>query len=150
MSKHAFETRAWKRLGGKSASLVLLAALAIAGVNQGCDGGGGSGELLDGSSGAMGGGGDSDGSMGTTATPCQSDKDCRDRGGLCDMARSVCVACLVDTDCATSQMCKGGACAGFTPCDNSKDCPVEQACDGRIAVWIAWETTTATRFSSPR
>ncbi len=72
---------------------------------------------------------DAGGSSGTLA--CQSDKDCKDAGKVCDPLTKVCVACLTDAECAPSQHCVGLSCQGYTSCTNSLGCKAAKGPDGK-------------------
>jgi hypothetical protein len=62
---------------------------------------------------------------------CQSDKDCKDLGKVCDPLTKVCVACLTDAECAPNQHCVAYACQGYTPCVNSLACKGAKGPDGK-------------------
>lgn len=96
---------------------------------------------------ATGGGGPKAPSL----VPCTDDAVCSDAGQRCDMQRYVCTECVSVRDCGTNEICSGGACLPFTPCEVTRqcatgvcdtdagfcvecvldaDCDVNEACDG--------------------
>lgn len=62
---------------------------------------------------------------------CQSDKDCKELGKVCDPLTKVCVACLTDAECAPSQHCVAYSCQGYTGCANSLGCKAAKGPDGK-------------------
>ena len=69
-----------------------------------------------------------------TATPpstCQSDKECKNFGLVCDPLTKKCVTCLSDAECAASQHCVGLTCQGYTTCSNSLGCKAAKGPDGK-------------------
>jgi len=93
-------------------------------------------------------------------TPCGSDKDCKDVGGVCDKAEGICVDCLADTDCGEEQVCVASTCLdvicapgdllcvghSVSECDGtgtqyvwSKDCLDSEYCTGGQCVPLACE-----------
>jgi hypothetical protein len=76
-----------------------------------------------------------DGAASDTTGPapisCQSDKDCKDAGKVCDPLTKQCVACLTDAECGPSQHCVGLACQGYTTCTNSLGCKAAKGPDGK-------------------
>ena len=63
--------------------------------------------------------------------PCQSDKDCKPSGGVCDPLTKKCVACLIDIDCPDGHHCVAKACVAFTGCSNSLGCTSAVGPDGQ-------------------
>ena len=53
---------------------------------------------------------------------CESDKDCKDLGLLCDPLIERCVQCVFDPDCGEEAHCEENSCVPFTSCVNSLDC----------------------------
>jgi len=65
------------------------------------------------------------------ASTCQSDKDCKTAGKVCDPLTKQCVACLTDAECGPSQHCVGLVCQGYTSCTNSLGCKAAKGPDGK-------------------
>ncbi len=127
---------------------LLLALPAVGLVTYACGGANNTGVLPDGGAGAgstgSGSGGEGSGTGGTgtgeagssgtggagnVPVSCQSDKACAATEQVCDVARAVCVDCLIDTDCGDAAECKLGECKAFTPCESSKQCGDDEVCD---------------------
>lgn len=57
------------------------------------------------------------------STSCDSDRDCSASGLVCDLDEGICVACVRDADCPTSEVCIANECAAPTACTSSTMCP---------------------------
>ena len=66
-----------------------------------------------------------------TAGPCESDKDCKAGGKICDPLTKLCVACLTDSECGPSQHCFGLTCQTYVGCSNSLGCKAAKGQDGK-------------------
>ncbi len=115
--------------------ILAVAGTLVGGLGPAC-GDRGSGELVVGAE-----GGSRTGGSGTRPEVfCRSDKDCTERGLLCDDTRLVCVDCIDDSDCEGDALCTRGACAAIVRCDSTRDCSADEVCSDDLGYCVECET----------
>ena len=78
--------------------------------------------------------------------PCEGPQDCSGAAPLCD--RGACVDCVVDRDCAPSEVCEAGGCLLVLGCQDDRDCPGDRACEEQRCQPVACEGDRVDRGAS--